>query len=611
MCGIIGIIRSEGDVVPDILDGLNRLEYRGYDSAGLAVSGESAGKPIARLRAKGRISELEKLLDEEKLTGRSGIGHTRWATHGSPTLINAHPHASENIAVVHNGIIENYLELRRELESEGVTFVTETDTEVIPNLLQRYHKQGCSPHEAMIEAGKRLEGAYAIAAIFSGHTDVMVAAKQGSPLAIGYGDHEMFLASDAIALASLTQKLCYLEDGDIAVLTPDSATITDSNGTAVERAIKHVSTHDILIGKDRFEHYMLKEIYEQPTVIGANLKSFYHPATGTIKLPSLPFDLETLDSINIIACGTSFYAGMIAKYWLEQLVQLPVNTDIASEFRYRKPVLRKGGLTIVISQSGETADTLAAMRHAKQQGQHTLAIVNVNTSTMAREADAMLETHAGPEIGVASTKAFTTQLITLACFTLALASAKKTLSNKKMAKLSYSLSQMPARVLDVLHHDDAIAKLAKEIVSARHIVYIGRGICYPLAMEGALKLKEITYIPAEAAAAGELKHGPIALIDETVPIIAIAPSDDLFDKTASNVNEVVARGGRVTLLSDKKGIETLKGIVDSTIELPEADPFATPVLYALPIQLIAYHVALAKGTDIDKPRNLAKSVTVE
>ncbi|MDA0782640.1 MAG: glutamine--fructose-6-phosphate transaminase (isomerizing) [Rickettsiales bacterium] len=610
MCGIIGII-SDSDVVSRLIEGLKRLEYRGYDSAGIAVKSNLGDMSISRSRAKGKIINLERAVEEEKPQGCIGIGHTRWATHGSPTLINAHPHISENIAVVHNGIIENFLEIRSELEKEGVKFVTQTDTEVIPNLLQKFIKQGKSPKNAMLEAVKILKGAFAIGAIFSGEDDVLLIAKQGSPLAIGYGKEEMYIASDALALSHMTKNISYLEDGDIGVLTKNDAKLYDFSGKEIERAIIEVKAEDVMVAKENYAHYMLKEIYEQPTVIANNLKSCYHPVTGKVELPQLPFKLKNITAINIVACGTSFYAGMTAKYWIEQIAQVPVNVDIASEFRYRKPILQKNGLTIVISQSGETADTLAAMRYAKQKGQHTLAIVNVRTSTMAREADAILETHAGPEIGVASTKAFTAQLMTLACFTLALAVSKKSISNIEEAELSHSLSEMSSRMVDIFHHDEMIEKLSRDLVNASHIIYIGRGLTYPLALEGALKLKEITYIPAEANAAGELKHGPIALIDDNIPIIAIAPSDELFEKTAGNINEVVARGGKVILLSDKKGISQLEDIVHTVIELPEADPFAAPILYAIPIQLIAYYVAIAKGTNVDQPRNLAKSVTVE
>ncbi|MCH2038913.1 MAG: glutamine--fructose-6-phosphate transaminase (isomerizing), partial [Rickettsiales bacterium] len=609
MCGIIGII-SNHDVVERLLSSLKRLEYRGYDSAGIAVQSQSA-KKILRVRAQGKIRNLEDATRKEQPSGTAGIGHTRWATHGIPTVINAHPHISENIAVVHNGIIENFLEIRTELEKEGFKFVTQTDTEVIPNLLQKYIKAGKTPKDAMIETINRLKGAYAIGAIFSGNKDMMLVAKKGSPLAIGYGEDEMFIASDAVALAPLTSRICYLEDGDIAVLQTGSAELFDSQGNDVTRDIKTVSTEDIMVDKDHYDHYMLKEIYEQPTVIGANLKSYYNPLTGRINLPELAFDLKSITSINIVACGTSYYTAMVAKYWIEKLAKVTTNIDIASEFRYRSPILEENGLTIVISQSGETADTLAAMRFAKENGQHTLALVNVNSSSMAREADSVLETYAGPEIGVASTKAFTTQLMSMACFTLALAESKNSISEEEEASLSYSLSQMSSRIIDIFHHDKAIADLSKELISSSYIIYIGRGLTYPLALEGALKLKEITYIPAEANAAGELKHGPIALVDDSIPIIAIAPSDELFEKTAANINEVVARGGKVILLSDKKGINHLKHIVYKTIELPEADPFATPILYSIPIQLIAYYTALAKGTNIDQPRNLAKSVTVE
>lgn len=609
MCGIVGIV-SQRNIVNALVSGLKRLEYRGYDSAGIAVAEEGSAH-ITRVRAEGKLAALEAAVADEKPQGCTGIGHTRWATHGAPTLVNAHPHISENIAVVHNGIIENFLALRQELEAEGAVFVTDTDTEVIPHLLLTYVRAGMHLKEAMQQTISRLEGAFAIAAIVSGHEDILLAARKGSPLAIGYGKGEMYLASDALALAPFTRTITYLEEGDIALLTIDSVEIFDQNGATQQRAKKEVATEDVLVAKEHFDHYMLKEIYEQPTVIGSALKSYYHALEGKVYLPELPFDLATLEEINIVACGTSYYAGMVAEYWLEQMAQVPVNVDIASEFRYRQPVLKQGGLTLLISQSGETADTLAAMRYAKAHGQHTLAFVNVKTSTMAREADAMLELHAGPEIGVASTKAFTAQLMALACFTLATAAKRQTIAVEQEAALTASLSAMSSRMLHVLQHDEAIRALCKQLNHVSNVIYIGRGLSYPLALEGALKLKEITYLPSEATAAGELKHGPIALIDDKTPVIALAPSDALFEKTVGNVNEVAARGGKIVLLSDKRGIERLGNIAWKTIELPEVDPFAAPILYAIPIQLIAYHMAVAKGTDVDMPRNLAKSVTVE
>jgi len=608
MCGIIGIVGTE-PVAEKLIEGLKRLEYRGYDSAGLATLDTS--HKIHRCRAEGKIVNLEKVAKKSPPPGNTGIAHTRWATHGAPSLQNAHPHGSEQIAVVHNGIIENFLEIRKELEQSNAIFETDTDTEVIPHLIERALKQGETPQQAVFSTVKKLQGAFSLGIIFSGNDNFMAAVKQGSPLAIGYGDGENYLGSDALALAPLSSKLSYLQEGDIAFLTRDDVTIYNQDQNQVTREIVHVSSADMQTAKGHYRHYMLKEIYEQPSVIGTTLSSYYHPVTGDISLPDLPFDLSKLSEINIVACGTSYYAGSVAKYWLEQLAHLQVNMDIASEFRYRKPILKKDGLTLVISQSGETADTLAALRYAKEKGQNTLAIVNVKESTIAREADCIAPTHAGPEIGVASTKAFTTQLVVLACITLAIGRARDIISHKQEQELSHSLAEVSSRALEVLNHDEVIRELAQEISLAQDIIYIGRGTSYPIAQEGALKLKEISYIHAEASAAGELKHGPISLIDDTVPIIAIAPTDSLFDKTAANIQEVVARGGKVVLLSDKAGIDKLKDHVWETIELPEASPFAAPILYAIPVQLLAYHVAVKRGTDVDQPRNLAKSVTVE
>ncbi len=607
MCGIIGIL-SKKTVAQKLIDGLKRLEYRGYDSAGIATIDKNQ---LHRLRAEGKISKLEELYKAQNISGSVGIGHTRWATHGAPITRNAHPHAEENIAVVHNGIIENFLELREELESEGYVFETETDTEVIPKLIHRYLRKNNNLVKAVQKAIKRLNGAFALGIIDVDNPNIMFAAKQGSPLAIGYGDGEMYLGSDAVALAPLTNTISYLNEGDIAQITCDDVVVFDKENNIVKREKVHIAPADMQTAKGHYRHYMLKEIYEQPTVIGTTLNAYYHPVTGDISLPKLPFKLKNIPKITIIACGTSYYAASVAKYWIEQTALVPVEIDIASEFRYRKPILSPGGMMVVISQSGETADTLAALRYGKEHGQHSVAILNVAQSTMAREADAFIQTLAGPEIGVASTKAFTTQLIALACLTLAIAQEKKTITAEEEQRLGSSLSEISSRALEVLNHDEAIQNLSHELAGAKDILYIGRGTSYPIAQEGALKLKEISYIHAEATAAGELKHGPISLVDENVPIIAIAPSDDLFEKTASNIREIAARGGKIILLSDKKGIKSLKDVAYTTIELPKAEPFATPILYAIPIQLIAYHVAVAKGTDVDQPRNLAKSVTVE
>jgi len=606
MCGIVGII-GKAEVAPLLVEGLKRLEYRGYDSAGIAtlVNGH-----IERRRAQGKLVNLEALLKTQPVTGTIGIGHTRWATHGVPNEANAHPHATAYAAVVHNGIIENYQELRAELMEAGQVFESDTDTEAVVQLLSFYLKQGETPEAATAKTLKRLQGAFALGIIFAGRQDMMIAARQGSPLAIGYGDGEMYLGSDALALAPLTQKLSYLADGDWAILTADSVTIFDVNGREVKREVRQTAFSGAMIGKGEHRHFMHKEIYEQPQVIGDTLNTMLNPSNRTITLKQIPFALESVEKVTIIACGTSFYAGMVAKYWIEQLARVPVEIDIASEFRYRAPPMVKGGLALFISQSGETADTLAALRYCRSQGQHILSLVNVPESTIARESDTALLTQAGPEIGVASTKAFTTQLVALSCLSLALARAKKAIDHETEARLSQALASLPARVADVLAHDAQLKQIAEDIASARDVLYLGRGTAYPIALEGALKLKEISYIHAEGYAAGELKHGPIALIDEKVPVIVIAPSDELYEKTASNVQEVVARGGKVVFLSDKQGVARL-GVKAVTVELPDVDPFVAPILYAIPVQLLAYHVAVAKGTDVDQPRNLAKSVTVE
>lgn len=607
MCGIIGVIGTES-AAPLVLDALRRLEYRGYDSAGIATLLNGG---IERRRAQGKLSALADLLAREPLHGSVGIGHTRWATHGLPTEANAHPHATDKVAVVHNGIIENFQALRAELEQAGHVFTSQTDTEVVPQLITFYLNQGKTPREAVSACLKRLHGAFALGIIFAQDPTVLYAARLGSPLAIGYGKGENYLGSDAVALAPLTQKICYLAEGDWAEITASSVTIFDAADRVTERPIKISALTGATTGKGDFRHFMLKEIFEQPSVIGQTLNVYYNPTTSTITLPALPFALADLSRITIVACGTSYYSGLAARYWLEGIAKIPVDIDVASEFRYREPVMDAHGLTIVISQSGETADTLAALRYAKAQGQHTLAIVNSPESSMSHEADFTLYTHAGPEIGVASTKAFTTQLTVLACFTLALAEARNTLAADEMARLTHALAEVPSRVSEVLHHGDGIEKLAMGLQHAKDMLYIGRGTSFAIAHEAALKMKEISYIHAEAYAAGEMKHGPIALIDESVPIIAIAPHDHLFEKTASNIQEAAARGGRIIAISDADGIAALGSIVSESIILPKVHPFVTPILYAIPAQLMAYHTAVFKGTDVDQPRNLAKSVTVE
>ena len=607
MCGIIGII-GKANVSPLLLDGLKRLEYRGYDSAGIATLVNGG---IDRRRAEGKIANLQHLVDSDPLAGTIGIGHTRWATHGLPTEANTHPHADEQVVLVHNGIIENFQELREELSAAGHTFQTQTDTEAVVHLISSYLQDGKSPAEAVSAALKRLEGAFALAILFAGHDGLMIAARRGSPLAIGYGDGEMYIGSDALALAPLTQRISYLDEGDWAEITASGAVVHDETDAVVERAIQQTASSGALIGKGNFPHFMLKEIYEQPAVIGDTLQTIFNPWNEVITLPEMPFDLTRIPRITIVACGTSFHAGMVARYWFETIAGVPTDIDIASEFRYRTIDMQQGGLSLFISQSGETADTLAGLRYAKGQGQHIVSVVNVAESSMARESDVVLRTQAGPEIGVASTKAFTTQLTTLACLAIGMAAARGKIDRKAEAALCHALTEVPSRVNEVLNHDEAIEKLAQEVMDARDVLYLGRGTGYPIALEGALKLKEISYIHAEGYAAGEMKHGPIALIDELVPVIVIAPSDRLFDKTASNMQEVVARGGRVIFLSDKAGIAKLGDMAAATIELPTVDPFVAPILYTIPIQLLAYHVAVLKGTDVDQPRNLAKSVTVE
>ncbi|MEW5727386.1 MAG: glutamine--fructose-6-phosphate transaminase (isomerizing), partial [Pseudomonadota bacterium] len=564
MCGIVGII-GKGEVAPLLVEGLRRLEYRGYDSAGIATLVNGG---IERRRAEGKLVNLEKLLVERPVVGRLGIGHTRWATHGVPNEANAHPHASDVCAVVHNGIIENFSELKEELTAEGHRFESDTDTEAVVHLISHYLKKGLAPEEAVGNALRRLQGAFALGIIFAGHDDLMIAARQGSPLAIGYGDGEMFLGSDALALAPLTQKITYLADGDWATITPTGVTIRDREDRIVNREIRQTMLSGALIGKGQHRHFMLKEIYEQPQVIGDTLNTMLNPAKGTITMPGLPFDLAEVDKVTIVACGTSYYAGLTARYWIEKLARVPVEVEIASEFRYRQPVLAEGGLAVFISQSGETADTLAALRYCRDHGQHTLSLVNVAESTIARESEVALLTQAGPEIGVASTKAFTTQLVVLACLAISLGRAKGRLPADEEARLSQALAEVPARVAEVLRHDDELRQISEDVAQATDVLYLGRGPCFPIAMEGALKLKEVSYIHAEGYAAGELKHGPIALIDDSVPVVVVCPPDELYEKTASNVQEVVARGGRVVFFSDADGVKRLAAKAVATVTMP-------------------------------------------
>ena len=612
MCGIIGVI-GKGAAAPLLLDGLKRLAYRGYDSAGIAtiVNGH-----IDRRRAEGKIDNLESLLVSDPLPGVVGIGHTRWATHGAPTTRNAHPHVAGpgmagQVAVVHNGIIENFQSLRDELIAGGCVFETETDTEVVAHLVTHNMARGMAPVEAAAAMLERLEGAFALGILFNGEDGLIVGARRGSPLAIGYGAGEMFLGSDALALAPLTRRIAYLEEGDWVELRRDGAVVHAADGGVVERQVLTTALSGAVVGKDNYQHFMLKEIYEQPGVIGDTLGSFYHPVSGGVELPGLPFDFATLPKITIVACGTAFLAGLIARFWLEKMARMPVDIDIASEFRYRDVPLPEGGVALFISQSGETADTLAALRYCRGQGQHIVSLVNNDESTMARESDTVLRTLAGPEIGVAATKTFTTQLTALACFALACARARGAIDQAEEARLSAALAEVPARAVEVLQHDDRLRELARDVARSDTVLYIGRGTGYAIAMEGALKLKELSYIHAEGFPAGELKHGAIALVEEGLPVIVVAPTDDLFEKTASNMQEVIARGAQVVFLSDKQGVERLGELAAATIELPSVDPFVAPILYAIPVQLLAYHVAAIRGTDVDQPRNLAKSVTVE
>ncbi len=606
MCGIIGIT-GQREAAPLILSGLKHLEYRGYDSAGIATI---TNQKIDRVRAEGKLVNLEQQLTKTPLAGVVGIGHTRWATHGHPNETNAHPHATAKVAVVHNGIIENFRELREELTGKGYTFLSQTDTEVVPVLTTYYLDQGMTPQAAVEKTLKRLEGAYALAFIFSDAPNLIIGARQGPPLAVGYGEHEMFLGSDAIALAHLTSRISYLEDGDWAEITPEQIIIHDAHGNLANRAVTQTGYNGATAAKGNYRHYMQKEIFEQPAVVGETAKIYCNPVTLEVNIPDLPFDLSKIKRVQLIACGTSYYAANVAKYWLESIARIPTDVDIASEYRYRSPILEKDTLTVVISQSGETADTLAVLRFAKQVGP-VLAIVNVPESTIAREANAVLYTYAGPEIGVASTKAFTTQLVTLACLTIVTAQARKEIDKKESQRLCQLVLEAPTHMTEALKLDDFLQTMAANLIHIHDMLYIGRGTNYALAMEGALKMKEISYIHAEAYAAGELKHGPIALIDEKVPVIVLAPSDNLFEKTVSNLQEAAARGGRIIMISDEKGINNLRDMPASFIRMPAADPFVTPILYALPVQLLAYHVAVLKGTDVDQPRNLAKSVTVE
>jgi glutamine---fructose-6-phosphate transaminase (isomerizing) len=608
MCGIIGIIGRE-PAAPQLIDALKRLEYRGYDSAGVATL---EGGTLTRRRAEGKLKNLEMRLANEPLSGTIGIGHTRWATHGRPTENNAHPHATDKLAVVHNGIIENFNELRQELEVKGAKFATDTDTEVIAHLVTEEMKRGRSPVEAVKAALPRLRGAFALAFLFAGEDNLLVGARKGSPLALGYGDGSMFIGSDAIALAPFTDTVSYLEDGDWVIVTRQGAEIRDTAGKVVQRPVLKSQASILLIDKGNHRHFMAKEIYEQPEVVGHTLANYVDMVSGRIALPmALPFEFEKLSRISIAACGTAYYAGMVARYWFEHLAQIPVEVDIASEFRYRDVPLVPGNLAIFVSQSGETADTLASLRYARAHKQHVLSIVNVPNSTIARESDIVMPTLAGPEIGVASTKAFTCQLAALATLAIAAGRARGVLSESDEKRLVHALIEVPRHINDALGLETQIEALTRDLAKSRDVLYLGRGTSFPIALEGALKLKEISYIHAEGYAAGELKHGPIALVDENMPVIVIAPHDKVFEKTASNMQEVAARGGKLILVTDAKGAKAAAGQALATLTLPTMPPEVAPLVYAVPVQLIAYHTAVHMGTDVDQPRNLAKSVTVE
>lgn len=608
MCGIIGIL-GKGDVAASILTGLKRLEYRGYDSAGIATL---SGGRIDRRRAPGKLGALARKLDDAPLSGASGIGHTRWATHGAANETNAHPHATDRLVLVHNGIIENFAELRAELEAAGIHFETDTDTEVVAQLITHYLADGnMTPRAATARALDRLTGAFGLAILFAGEDDLMIAARRGSPLAIGHGDGAVFVGSDAYALAPFTRRVTYLEDGDFVVLTRDTITITDRSGATVSRPETLSAVTDNMVDKDGHRHFMAKEIHEQPDVIAHTLSHYIDTGEGIARIDQAAFDFASLDRLTISACGTAYYAGLIAKYWFESWARLPVEIDIASELRYRDVPYTAGGGALFISQSGETADTLAALRNARAHGQKIAAVVNVPESSIAREADVVLPTMAGPEIGVASTKAFTCQLAALASIALAAGAQRGTLSLDEQKRLTSALLSAPRLVANALSLSGVIEDVARDLAKVHDVLYLGRGSAFPLAMEGALKLKEISYIHAEGYAAGELKHGPIALIDEKTPVVVLAPPDKHFEKTISNMHEVIARDGKTILMTDESGAARAGDKVWRTIIAPACDPAIVPLVYAVPVQLLAYFTATTKGTDVDQPRNLAKSVTVE
>jgi glucosamine--fructose-6-phosphate aminotransferase (isomerizing) len=612
MCGIIGILSQKNNVVPDILEGLKLLEYRGYDSAGIAVL-DSEGR-ISRLRSPGKLSALRERLKAQPLSGRTAIGHTRWATHGAATEANAHPHATGRVAMIHNGIIENYQDIKAELEGLGHVFESQTDSEVAVRLISQKLDEGLSPEEATAAVLKRLEGAFALVFLFAHEPDLLIGARRGSPLAVGWGSESVCLGSDALAVGPLSTRITYLDDDDWVVVRGAGVSIRNGAGDEVERPIKSLDPAlRFSLGKSGYQHFMQKEIFEQPQVAGDTLKTLLEPSGGRLTLPEdLPFSVADAQRLNIVACGTSYYAAMAGKYWIEKLARMPVDIDVASEFRYRDPVLAPGGVSVFVSQSGETADTLAALRYCKAQGQKTLGIVNVKDSSIDREADASLQTMAGPEFGVASTKAFTAQLILLAAMAINLAGHRGLLKASEESRLIRLLLEIPATMAEILSQSAEISQISKNILSgARDALFLGRGVSYPVALEGALKLKEISYIHAEGYAAGEIKHGPIALVDKDVPVIVLAPSDELFPKIVSNLEEVSAREGKIIFIGDAKGRDKIKAKLAASLVIQPVDPFVIPLAYALPVQLLAYHTAVFKGTDADQPRNLAKSVTVE
>ena len=608
MCGIVGIVGTRS-AAPGLVEALSRLEYRGYDSAGIATLEDGR---LARRRAEGRLSNLRMRLGDEPLAGTVGIGHTRWATHGRPSEANAHPHATARLAVVHNGIIENFRELKADLRAEGVTFESETDTEVVARLADRAMASGLGPVEAVRATLPLLRGAFALAFLFDGEDDLLVAARHGAPLAVGHGDGESYLGSDALALAPLTDLVTYLEEGDVAVLRRAGVEVTDASGAVVERERVRIAAQALLVDKGNHRHFMAKEIHEQPEVVGRTIGRYVEMATSRVVLPApLPFDPARLSRITLVACGTAYYAASVARYWFESVARIPVDVDVASEARYRDAPPDPGGLTIVVSQSGETADTLALLRHAKAGGRHTLAVVNVDTSSIAREADVVAPTLAGPEIGVASTKAFTCQLAVLLCLAVGFGRLRGTLDRDGEREIVDALIGVPGLMAGACAREAEVEAVAAEVAHARDVLYLGRGTAFPLAMEGALKLKEISYIHAEGYAAGELKHGPIALVDEAVPVVVLAPRDAAFAKTVSNVQEVAARRGRVVLVGDAGAAEEAAVDLAAFLPMPDMHPLVAPLVYAVPVQFLAYHAAALLGKDVDQPRNLAKSVTVE